>query len=177
MSKIGRKFIPLGSVQVDIVGSQIHYKGKKGSGTYEVPETFKVEVKDKELSLVPVSAALQDNALWGLHRALLANKIKGADVGFERKLKIVGLGFKALIAGSKIQLTLGFSHKVEVVLPAGVTAETDKTGQILTLRSDNKELLGSICSELKSVCRKDSYKSTGIWYDGEVPRQKAGKTK
>jgi len=177
MSKIGRKSIPLGSVEINVAGSEIHYKGKKASGVYVIPASFKVEIKDKEVSLVPVKADEKDNSSWGLHRALLANKIKGADVGFERRLKIVGLGFKAVLSGNKIQLTLGFSHKVEDVLPEGVSAEVDKTGQLLTLRSADKELLGALCSELRAKCPPEPYKGVGIRYENEVVRHKAGKTK
>lgn len=177
MSKIGRKSIPLGSVQVNVSGSEINYKGKKGSGTYTLPKSFAAQVTDKEIVLRPADSSRNDNAAWGLHRALLANHIKGADVGFEKRLKIVGLGYKAVVSGSKIQLTLGFSHKIEVALPAGVTAEVDKSGQLLTLRSADKELLGAISSEIRAECPPEPYKGVGMRYDNEVVRQKAGKTK
>jgi len=96
---------------------------------------------------------------------------------FEKQIRIVGLGYKAVVQGSKLQFSLGFSHKIDFDLPAEVTVETDKVGQLLTCRSSNKEALGLVCSEIRALRPPEPYKGTGIQYVGEVIRRKAGKAK
>jgi large subunit ribosomal protein L6 len=178
MSKIGRKPIALGNVQVELHGNEIRYKGKKGSGIYLLPQELKAQLENKHLKVVAVDPhALDINRVWGLNRALLANELKGADSGFERQLRIVGLGFKAAVTGSKIQFSLGFSHKVDVELPQEVTIEIDKTGQLLTLRSRNRNILGLIASKIRALRPPEPYKGTGIQYVGETIKRKAGKAK
>lgn len=176
MSKIGRKPIDISNTQVDIKGQEIHYKGKFDSGVYVLPEFITATLEDKILKL-----SLLDNAnkkFWGLHRALLANKLQGASELFEKKLQIIGLGFKAeLLAGHKVKLSLGYSHKIEQDLPKEVTLELDKTGQNLTFKSSNKQVLGQICATIRSFRPPEPYKGTGIKLSTEVIKRKAGKTK
>ncbi|HEV2601666.1 MAG TPA: 50S ribosomal protein L6 [Candidatus Babeliales bacterium] len=180
MSKIGRKAIALGNVAVVLKGSEVQYKGSKGSGAYAVPSELLVQVEDGQLFLkLDESKKLPRdvNRIWGLHRALLANKIKGADVGFEKKLQIIGLGYKAVKSGDKIVFSLGFSHKIDFDLPGGVTLDIDRTGQNLTFSSHDKELVGLVCSEVRALRAPEPYKGTGIRLVTEVVVQKAGKTK
>lgn len=177
MSKIGRRPIQVGDVQIEVAGSEIRYKGKKASGVHELPGSLKAEFADKLLKLVPVDKKANVNLEWGMHRALLANKIKGADQPFERQLRIVGLGYKAVISGNKMQMSLGFSHKVDVAIPAGVTVEADKTGQLLTFKSTDRALLGHICSYVRDLKPPEPYKGTGIQYTDEIIKRKAGKAK
>jgi large subunit ribosomal protein L6 len=117
------------------------------------------------------------NNVWGLHRALLANKIQGAAQGFEKNLEINGLGYKAVPSGRKVVFTLGHSHKIDFELPEGVTLETDKTGQKLSVKSVDKEVLGQVCSLIRALKPPEPYKGTGIKEAGEVITRKAGKTK
>lgn len=177
MSKIGRKPIALGSVSVTVSGQNVVYKGKKVSGEHMLPDTLTVQVENGSLMLVPKEKNLDVNQDWGLHRALLFNKIRGADADFEKQLRIVGLGFKAALSGKKVQLSLGYSHKIDFELPAEVSLEIDKTGQQLTFRSPNKELLGHVCSEIRAFRMPEPYKGTGIKYSDEVIIRKAGKAK
>jgi len=178
MSKIGRKPIDLGSVQVEIQGSEIRYKGKNLAGSYQLPHELKAEMRDKKLVILSAGDVnSQVNQAWGLHRVLLANEIQGADKKFEKILKIVGLGFKAMVTGSKIQFSLGFSHKIDYVLPADVSGAVDKTGQILTLSSVDKESLGLVGSQIRALRPPEPYKGTGIQYATEVVRRKVGKAK
>jgi large subunit ribosomal protein L6 len=177
MSKIGRRPIELGSTQVEIKGSEIHYKGTKASGIYMLDDSLAIEVQGKQLFITPKVVTPDSNRIWGLHRALLANKIKGADVGFEKQLKIVGLGFKAAVTGPKMQFSLGFSHKIDLTLPQGVAVEVDKTGQLLTFKSTDKDLLGQVCSDVRALRPPEPYKGTGIQYANEVIIRKAGKAK
>lgn len=177
MSKIGRKPIELAGVQVEVKGNEIHYKGKKASGVHILPSQVHAQLDSKKLKLTADLESKEAKQLWGLHRALLANEIKGADQGFEKQLRIVGLGFKGIATGSKIQFSLGFSHKIDFVIPEGVTFEIDKTGQLLTFRSPDKVLLGLVCGQIRALRPPEPYKGTGIQYAKEVIVRKAGKAK
>jgi large subunit ribosomal protein L6 len=115
--------------------------------------------------------------LWGSHRALIANKVKGVETGFTQKITIVGLGFKAQQAGPKLTFTLGYTHKIDLNLPKDVTIEIDKTGQLLTLHSADKFKLGNMCDAISSLRPPEPYKGTGVIKEGTVIIRKAGKTK
>ena len=141
MSKIGRKPIDISGLTVDIQGNDISFKGKKMAGSYTLPDLLKAEIVDSQLLIKAVRKTSDTNRVWGLHRALLANQIIGAHAGFDKQIRIVGLGYKAVAQGAKLQFSLGYSHKIDFDLPAEVTVETDKVGQLLTCRSSNKEAL------------------------------------
>lgn len=175
MSKIGRMPIDIGNAKVEIKDNNIYYDGKLSKGVYNLPNMFKVELKDKLLYIAPVKLLKKTNMFWGLHRALIANKIKGADIGFEKGLRINGLGYKAVMTGSKIQFSLGYSHKVDFDIPADVKIEVDKTGQRLTVKSAHKDLLGQVCSNIRALRPPEPYKGTGIKYETEVILRKIGK--
>lgn len=177
MSKIGRKPINIGNVAVDIKGQEIQYKGKKSAGAYDLPNVLAAKLDGKMLYISAIKQTSDTNRVWGLSRALINNAIIGADTGFEKQVKINGLGFKAVATGSKLQLSLGFSHKIDFEIPKDVAVEIDKTGQLLTFRSPYKDLLGQVCSDIKALRPVEPYKGTGIMYVGEVVRRKAGKTK
>lgn len=177
MSKIGRKPINLEKATVDIKGQEVHYKGANASGVHVLPYFMQAEVAAGCLTLSLKSKNWQNNKFWGLHRALLANKIYGANRNFERKLVIKGLGYKAALTGSKITLSLGFSHKVEMDLPKGVALVIDKSGQNLVFTSADKELLGLTCDRIRAVRPPEPYKGTGVMLADEHVFRKAGKTK
>lgn len=177
MSKIGRKPIELSGVQVEVKGNEIHYKGKNASGVHVLPAEVQAKLDSKILKLTTELKSKQAKQLWGLHRALLANEIKGAGQGFEKQLRIVGLGFKGIATGTKIQFSLGFSHKIDFQVPQGVTFEIDKSGQLLTFKSPNKILLGLVCGQIRALRPPEPYKGTGIQYAKEVIMRKAGKAK
>lgn len=180
MSKIGRKPIELKNASVEIKGQDVHYKGPKATGVYSLPNILTPVVEDGLLFIKASDAGKKSkdlNRLWGLHRAILANKIKGADQGFEKKVEIIGLGFKAALSGSKITFSLGYSHKIDFDLPKEVVLEVDKSGQKLLFKSSDKELLGYVCSKVKSLRLPEPYKGTGIRVGDETILRKAGKTK
>lgn len=179
MSKIGRRPIQLGDVKVDVKGSEVHYKGRLNSGVYTLPDELTLVVEGNTVRLEPARAKKSRdlNRIWGLHRALLANEIIGASEGFTKDIVITGLGYKAALAGSKITFALGYSHKIDFELPKGVTMEVDKTGQKLQLKSFNKQMLGQVCSHIKSLRKTEPYKGTGIKLSTDVVLRKAGKTK
>lgn len=178
MSKIGRKPIAVDNAKVEVKGQQVHYKGKFSSGVHELPEFIKIDFDGSFVKLTLLETENNNNKFWGLHRALLANKIKGSNELFEKKVQIVGLGFKAELLGkTKVKFSLGFSHKIEKPLPEIVSLEIDKTGQILTFKSSDKEVLGQVCATIRALRPPEPYKGTGIKFVGEVIRRKAGKTK
>lgn len=177
MSKIGRRPIKLEDVKVQVNGQEVQYVGKNSSGIHVVPNELAITLENGELGVTPLVMNRVSKCLWGLHRALLANKIQGAAKLFERQVQIVGLGFKAIPKGSTIEFSLGFSHKIDFPLPAGVTLEVDKTGQLLTFKSADKELLGQTCGQLRFLRPVEPYKGTGIRVTTDVVIRKTGKTK
>lgn len=177
MSKIGRKPIDISGVTVEINGNDISFKGNKMAGVHTLPDLLKVEIIDKHLVISAARKTSDTNRIWGLNRALLSNKIIGSSTGFEKQVRIVGLGYKAVAQGPKLQFSLGYSHKIDFELPANVTVEIDKTGQLLTFRSSDKDALGLVCSKIRGFRAPEPYKGTGIQYVGEVIRRKAGKAK
>ncbi|HBY05562.1 MAG: 50S ribosomal protein L6 [candidate division TM6 bacterium GW2011_GWE2_42_60] len=177
MSKIGRKPIELGAVKVQIDGQMVHFKGKNAEGDHLVPDVIKPEFEGDCLVLKQALKTSDTNRLWGLHRALLSNKIVGAGEGFKKQVKIVGLGFKAIKKGPGLEFSLGYSHKIDFPLPKDVTVEIDKTGQGLAFWSNNKELLGLVCSKIVALRPPEPYKGTGVFREGDVIIRKAGKAK
>ena len=183
MSKIGRKPIDISGVHVEVKGQDVHYKGAKSSGVYTLPASLSARVENGSLFVVPQE---KQNDLpvrimkseWGLHRALLANCIRGASTGFEKGIQITGLGYKASKSGDKkLLFSLGYSHKVDFDLPEGVSVDIDKTGQNVTVKAVDKELVGQVCSKIRSLRIPEPYKGTGIRVADEVVKRKAGKTK
>ena len=177
MSKIGKMPIKFTSATVEVSGKVVHINGPKAKFTHEVAEGIMVKVEDNNLILSVDSMSRVNKMNWGLHRALLANKVKGSETGFEQKMRIVGLGYKAHLSDRKIVFSLGYSHKIEYDLPDGVDLEIDKPGQLLTFKSHDRELLGSVCEKVRGFRPPEPYKGTGIMKDGEQIIRKSGKAK
>lgn len=185
MSKIGRKPIDISKVQVSENDSQLFLKNASESIVLEVPSFLKTRIVDKKLFLEPsVDLTAVDHTLkreisrkWGLYRALISNYVQGLTKPFESELHINGLGFKAALSGRSITFALGYSHKIDFPLPQNVTVDIDKTGQRLTVKSTNKEIVGKVCSDIKALRSTEPYKGTGIKLAKEVILRKAGKTK
>ena len=183
MSKIGRKPIDITGVSVEVTEQTVVYKGEKSAGKYILPDIFKAELLDKELKIsiksedsLTKKESLEVNRLWGLHRVLLANYILGAHKEFSVDVKIVGLGYKAVLSGKdKVVFSLGYSHKIDFVIPSGVSIAIDKQGQNIVLKSSNKCLVGQVASEMRALRPPEPYKGTGIRVGNEVVRRKAGK--
>lgn len=180
MSKIGRKPIKISSAKIEIKGNKLFINGPKTKFVHDLPDDiFQVSIKDGffHLQLKKENDNRENRILWGLHRALLANMIKGVETGFQKQIKIEGLGFKAQLTGRKLTFSLGYSHKIDYDLPVGVDVEIDKTGQIMTFKSADRLLLGNVCDAIRALRPPEPYKGTGILVDGEVIIRKAGKTK
>lgn len=177
MSKIGRKPIKLDGITLDIKGQEIHYKGPHATGVYLLPDELVPEVTGNKLFLKIKEKSRNINCIWGLHRALLAGKIEGAAKQFERQVKITGLGYKAAVKGSQVEFSLGYSHKINFDLPEGVTVEVDKTGQLVTVKSADKQAMGQVCGEFRLLRPTEPYKGTGVRVATDVVIRKAGKAK
>ena len=175
MSRIGKKPIPIpAGVKVQVNGSEVRAEGPKGKLAQAMPTGISATVQDGRLTVARESDARTVRALHGLTRSLLANMVTGVTNGFERKLDIVGIGYRAQLQGKNIQLALGYSHPVIFPLPEGVTAEIEKQVAI-TLRCADKAVLGQTAAKLRELRKPDPYKGKGIRYSDEVVRRKVGK--
>lgn len=177
MSKIGRKPISFSTAKVEVNGNNVVVSGAKHKLEHELPEGLGAKVEDNNLILFLADGDNRDSRMnWGLHRALLANKVQGVEKGFTQEVKIVGLGFKAVASGKKLVFHLGYSHKIDYELPEGVTVDIEKPGQKLIFKSHDKCLLGRVCDEVRRLRRPEPYKGTGIMWADERIIRKAGKT-
>jgi len=176
MSRIGKKpiAIPKG-VQVGIQGQQVSVKGPKGQLGLTVHDLCSVKIADGTVVVARGAEHRGARALHGLTRALVANMIQGVTEGFERKLEIQGIGYRAQLAGRTLTFSLGYSHPIVFALPDGVTAEVDKQTAI-TLRGVDKYLVGQTAAQLRALRPPDSYKGKGVRFANEVVRKKVGKT-
>jgi large subunit ribosomal protein L6 len=175
MSRIGKQpiRIPQG-VKIQVDGLTVRAEGPKGKLAQPVPAGLTPKVADGTIVIERGSDERRVRALHGLARALVANMVTGVKDGFERRLEIVGIGYRAQMQGKSIQLALGYSHPVLFPLPDGVTAEIDKQTAI-TLRCADKAVLGQTAAKLRALREPDPYKGKGIRYAGEVVRRKVGK--
>jgi large subunit ribosomal protein L6 len=185
MSRIGKLPIKLGDkVKATIAGQQVNFEGPKGKLAVPLPKRVKVTVESGTLTVVREDDSREARAMHGLARAILANAAKGVGTGFERRLDIRGVGFRAEVKGKAVHFSLGYSHPVVFDLPEGVTAEVDKAPRTedslptvgLTLRSADKEVLGSTAVKMRALRPPEPYKGKGIKYAEERIRRKEGKT-
>lgn len=177
MSRIGKSpvKIPKG-VTVTTKGQVLSVKGPQGTLDFTVPASIAFKVEGDTITFERGSEEQEARALHGMARAMTANMITGASVGFSRTLDIVGVGYRAAVKGDVVDLTLGFSHPVTYKLPAGVKAEVDKDGK-LTVKSANKALLGQVASDLRNFRPPEPYKGKGVRYLNEHITLKEGKAR
>ena len=175
MSRIGKKPIEIPSgVEVNINGQTITVKGPKGTETVTVREEIKVSVQENNIVVEPLNEERKTGALHGLSRTLIANAVEGVSKGFEKKLEINGVGYRANMEGSNLNLALGYSHPVVVVPPAGITITVEGNTKISVLGT-NKQTVGDVAAEIRGKRPPEVYKGKGIKYEGEFIRRKAGK--
>ena len=174
MSKIGKQPINIpANVEVKLEGHFIVVKGTKAELKQEIPQEVKVEIKDREIVVSPNIETKRTNAMWGLMRALIFNLVKGVSDGFEKKLELEGVGYRAAVQGEKLVLSLGFSHPVEVVAPPGIKFQVEKN--MITISGSDKQAVGQAAAKIRALKKPEPYKGKGIRYQGEVVRRKAGK--
>jgi large subunit ribosomal protein L6 len=175
MSRIGKQpiVVPQG-VKVQIDDRAIRAEGPKGKLSQPVPAGLTAKLVNDHLVITREGDDRTVRAIHGLTRALVANMVHGVKDGFERKLEIVGIGYRAQLQGRNIQLALGYSHPVIFPLPETITADIERQVSI-TLRGPDKALLGETAAKLRSLRKPDPYKGKGIKYSDEVIRRKVGK--
>ncbi|UFX82774.1 50S ribosomal protein L6 [Candidatus Absconditicoccus praedator] len=178
MSRIGKLpiNIPEG-VEVKIDGNNVSVKGQKGELSNSFSERVTIEEKEGQI-LVSIKDN-EDKNLWGLTRSLINNMVEGVQNGFQKRLKIVGVGYSAKVEGQKVTLHLGYSHPIDYNLPDGITASLDKDpkgAQILVISGIDKQLVGQVTSNIRFLRPPEPYKGKGIRYEGEAIKTKVGKT-
>ncbi len=175
MSRIGKKPIPVpAGVTVTVDGNDVRVKGPKGELMRTVRPEISVKVDDGVVTLERASEAKQHRAYHGLTRALLANMVQGVTGGYRRSLDIIGVGYRAEKKGENLVLTVGYSHQVIYPQPPGITITTPSPISVVVEGID-KEKVGQVAAEIRSVRPPEPYKGKGIRYTGEQVRRKAGK--
>ncbi len=174
MSRIGKKpiLIPQG-IEVSIDENKVSVKGPKGELTKIFRPEIVIEEKDNSISVYPKVENKKNKAFWGLTRALLFNMIQGVSQGFEKKLQIEGVGYRAEVQGKEVILRMGFSHLVNFNIPEGIEVSVERN--IITIKGIDKELVGLVAAKIRAIRPPEPYKGKGIRYVGENVRRKAGK--
>lgn len=175
MSRIGKLPIIIpDQVNVSLEGNTLKIKGPKGELSQKIHTHVNVEIKEKEIKVtVRQPEEKNDRSLWGLFRVLINNMIKGVTEGFEKKLEVNGVGYKAQVSGRKLVLNLGYSHPIEYEVPEGVEVKGEKN--IITISGADRQRVGQAAAEIREFRKPEPYKGKGIKYIDEVIRRKAGK--
>ena len=177
MSRIGRKPIALpDKVTMSVNGESVSVEGPLGKLEQSLPAGLTVEVSDGVARVSPPAKLNRSNkGFLGLGRALLANMVEGVSKGYERKLIITGVGYRAELKGDALTLSLGFSHNIVVTVPEGIKVEVDKSQTKLKFSGIDKQKVGNIAARCRNFKLAEPYKGKGITYEGEVIRRKVGK--
>lgn len=175
MSRIGKKPIVIPSgVTVDLTADKVKIKGPKGELVLDLHPNVKVEKTDSEINVkVDKENVKQQRALWGLFRSLINNMVNGVTTGYTKVLEINGVGYKAAVSGKKLVLNLGYSHPIELEVPAGLETKIEKNQ--LSITGIDKQVVGQFAAVVRDQRPPEPYKGKGIKYLGEVIRRKAGK--
>jgi len=177
MSRIAKAPVTLpAGVEVKISDAQITVKGKQGSLDLDLHSSVSIKQEDNVLTFVPANAEKKSNALAGTFRSLVNNMVTGVSQGFEKKLVLQGVGYRAKAAGSTLNLSLGFSHPVDYVLPEGVTVETPSQTEIV-IKGVDKQKVGQVAAEIRGYRPPEPYKGKGVRYADENVRRKEAKKK
>jgi len=176
MSRVGMRPIDIPSgVKVDIQGNKVKVEAKGNSLEHEIPEGFTAKVEDNKVIVSRPSDSRQHRSLHGTTRSLIQNMVTGLSSGFEKKLKIQGVGYKSQMKGKTLVLDIGFSHSVNFVPPEDITIETPSPTDIV-VKGVDKQKVGEVAAEIRDHYPPEPYKGKGIRYEGEYVRQKQGKS-
>jgi len=175
MSRLGKLPIELKEgTQAKLEHDVIVIKGPKGELKQKINPKVLVDINDKEIKItVSNPDNKKERALWGLYRSLINNMTVGVNQGYQKKLEINGVGFRASVSGNKLILNVGYSHPVDYNLPQGINAEVE--GNIITISGVDKQLVGEIAAQIRKIRKPEPYKGKGIKYVDEVIRRKVGK--
>lgn len=180
MSRIGKLPISVPSgVNVSINENEITVKGPKGTLSQSVDPRIKLELEDGVLHLKRSTEDREERALHGLYRSLVNNMVVGVSEGYTKTMELIGVGFRASNTGQLLELSLGYSHPIYLMLPDEVKVETKmerNKAPLITLQSADKQLLGQVCAKIRSFRKPEPYKGKGIKFEGETLRRKSGKT-
>ena len=175
MSRIGRQPIEVPSgVNVAIGAGRVQVNGPLGELSQQVPARMKIEQGDGAITVTRPTERGEDRALHGLTRTLIANMVEGVTKGFEKHLEIQGVGYRAALRGSDLELNVGYSHPVVVKAPAGITFEVPAPTQVIVKGTD-KQAVGQVAADIRKTRPPEPYKGKGIRYQGEYVRRKVGK--
>jgi large subunit ribosomal protein L6 len=175
LSRIGRAPIPIpDGVTVDISGQDVTVTGPKGELRHTVVEPIRISQDDASLVVTRPSDRGPHRALHGLSRSLVANMVEGVSAGFERRLEIVGVGYRAQMRGAALEMAVGYSHPVTIDPPEGIAFEVPAPTQVV-VRGIDKQAVGEIAAQIRAVRPPEPYKGKGVRYAGEAVRRKVGK--
>ncbi|MFT6732656.1 MAG: large subunit ribosomal protein L6 [Polaribacter sp.] len=177
MSRVAKAPVALPSgVTADLKGQLISIKGGKGSLQQDIHSSVEIKIEDGEILFAPKVGADNANALAGTMRSLVNNMVQGCANGFEKKLQLVGVGYRAKSAGKVLDLTLGFSHPVKFEIPEGITIETPSNTEVI-VKGVDKQLIGQVAANIRAYRPPEPYKGKGVKYADEVIRRKEAKKK
>ena len=177
MSRVGKLPVAIpDKVKVDIKGQEIVLKGAKGELKAVINSNAKVSFNDGKVSVEPANDSIKARAMWGTARALINNMVKGVTEGFSVRIEVVGVGFRCAVDKGMLTMTLGYSHEIKYVIPAGIEIKAEKPTLIVISGAD-KQLVGQVAAELHRLRRVDPYKGKGVLYEGRKIRRKEGKKK
>ena len=175
MSRIGRLPIPVpAGVDISVEGATVSVKGPKGSLSRDIAPQLTIVREDGTLRVERPDDGKQSRELHGLTRTLIANMVTGVTTGYRKGLEITGVGYRAQLVGRKLQLSLGYSHPIEIDPPEGVAFEVENPTRLAVTGID-KELVGHVAARVRAMRKPEPYKGKGVRYSGEVIRRKAGK--
>ncbi len=177
MSRIGKKAVPVPKgVTATVSGQKVTVKGPKGELAWDVVDNVAVAMGDEGIKVDPRDESKPARAAWGMSRTMIANLVKGVSDGFERRLEINGVGYRASVQGSDLQLALGYSHDVRFPIPKGIAIATPKPTEIVISGIDRQQV-GQVAAEIREFRPPEPYKGKGIKYSDEVIFRKEGKKK
>lgn len=178
MSRIGNKLVAIPSgVTVEVKGANVHVKGPKGELSYALLPQVAVTVEESNVKVTRKGDDKASRARHGLTRAIIANMVKGVAEGYMKELEIIGVGYKAALKGSILQLSLGFSHPIDFTIPKDIEITQDeKNKNILRILGADKQLVGQTAAQIREFRPPEPYKGKGIRYTNEIVRRKVGKT-
>ena len=177
MSRVGKKPVPVpAGVTAKVDGQSVSVKGPKGELHFTVPEDCSVELANNEIAVNPRSDEKRAQAMWGTSRAQVNNLVTGVTKGFEKRLEITGVGYKAAVAGKNLQLSLGYSHDITFPIPDGITITAPRPTEVAIAGID-KRAVGQVAAEIRSFRPPEPYKGKGVKYAGEFIFRKEGKKK
>jgi large subunit ribosomal protein L6 len=177
MSRVGKKPVAIPSgVTAKIEGQDVAVKGAKGELKFTAPDAVSVTLENGSVLVTPLGEDKRSRSMWGMTRAQVANLVTGVTKGFEKKLEINGVGYKAAIAGKNLQLSLGYSHDVIYPIPVGITITTPKPTEI-TVAGVDRQQVGQVAAEIRGFRGPEPYKGKGVKYAGEFIFRKEGKKK